>query len=333
MGWRGTLRSINAAVKEAERAEKRKQRELDKRRNEVAKMQAIEQAAYQVEDFENKLEILQSLHKEHYPVIDWQLINEMPAPEKPEDIHLHEERARYKRDNFRPSFFCKILGCTEKKLATLESEINIATQEDSKETEAAILEWSESIDDWKHQHELSVRVLAGESQAKIDVIEDVDPFSELSLIGADFHFSATDKSPLEVILRIHSDSIIPKEQKSLLKSGKISVKKMPIGRFNELYQDYVCSSILRIANDVFSILPEQSVIIHAQDDLLNSATGYLELQTILSVFIPRKTLENMNLDNIDPSDSMSNFLYHMSFKKTKGFDAVEKIDMDELTNM
>jgi hypothetical protein len=46
-------------------------------------------------------------------------------------------------------------------------------------------------------------------------------------------------------------------------------------------------------------------IVTVIDQLLNSSTGYQEDQPILSVAIPRSTLDSLNLDTIDPSESMS----------------------------
>ena len=38
-----------------------------------------------------------------------------------------------------------------------------------------------------------------------------------------------------------------------------------------------------------------------------------------------ETIEKLNLDMIDPSDSMRNFIHNMNFKKTSGFTAVERV--------
>ncbi|MBO2642184.1 hypothetical protein [Shewanella algae] len=105
---------------------------------------------------------------------------------------------------------------------------------------------------------------------------------------------------------------------------------MPKGKFNEIYQDYVCSCVLRVGNELFSAIPDNLVIVTAVDELLNSQTGHLEDAPILSVAVSRSTIERLNLEAIDPSDSMDNFKHNMSFKKTKGFERVERIDPEGL---
>lgn len=129
---------------------------------------------------------------------------------------------------------------------------------------------------------------------------------------------------------MHGEKVIPKETKSLLKSGKLSVKKMPIGRFYEIYQDYICSCIFRIVNELFALLPIEVVIVTAFDEILNTSTGHLEAQPILSVTAPRKTIKSFNMDRIDPSDAMSNFVHNMNFKKTKGFSMVKQLKSSDI---
>jgi hypothetical protein len=105
---------------------------------------------------------------------------------------------------------------------------------------------------------------------------------------------------------------------------------MTKSNFYELYQDYVCGAVLRVARELFALLPIEMVLVTATGTLLNTQTGHMEEQPILSVAMPRKTLEKLNLDMIDPSDSMSNFIHRMKFMKTKGFAKVERISPEEL---
>lgn len=51
--------------------------------------------------------------------------------------------------------------------------------------------------------------------------------------------------------------------------------------------------------------------------MLDTKTGHMKNMTILSVYIPKQTLDTLNFDNIDPSDSMKNFVHKMDFKKGK----------------
>ena len=87
----------------------------------------------------------------------------------------------------------------------------------------------------------------------------------------------------------------------------------------------MCSCAIRIARDMFALLPLTIVVVHAVDNILNSETGHHEDATILSVVFERDTLNRLNFADIDPSDAMNNFRHNMKFLKTSGFKPVERI--------
>lgn len=323
MGWKGTVRSIGAAVRAAERDAKRRQRELEKQQKQYEKMQALEQAAYEVEVYENDIEIIQSIHKECSDQIDWEIISKSQAPKKPSNLKNGEKSARSTADNYKPGFIDKIFKKEEKKRMLYSDNIVSAIEEDKIEHKNNINNWDKELNDWKESVELAQLLLNGNEKAKIKAIEDLDPFSEIANLGSSLTISVDDNSLVEATIHIRGNDIVPSEVKSLLKSGKLSVKSMPKGKFNEIYQDYVCSCALRVANELFSAIPDDMVIVTAVDELLSSKTGHLEKSPILSICASRSTLESLNMNNIDPSDSMSNFIHNMTFKKTKGFDPVE----------
>ncbi len=76
---------------------------------------------------------------------------------------------------------------------------------------------------------------------------------------------------------------------------------MPQSKFNELYQDHVCSCVLRVARELFAILLIKTIIVNGIKNLLNTKTGYKEDQPIISAAIPRETLNQINFEAIDPS--------------------------------
>ncbi|GAB6252013.1 hypothetical protein CN423_02125 [Bacillus cereus] len=50
---------------------------------------------------------------------------------------------------------------------------------------------------------------------------------------------------------------------------------------------------------------------------------------IFSVKIDKTTLNSLNFNTIDCSDSMVNFKYNINFKKTKGFELVSKLEKNQ----
>nr|VFJ92145.1 MAG: hypothetical protein BECKLFY1418A_GA0070994_10218 [Candidatus Kentron sp. LFY] len=330
MGWKGTVRSMGAAVRAAERDAKRRQRELERQRKQYEKMQELEQSAYEVEVYENHIDVIQSLHKECSPPIDWRKIAESKAPEKPAKSNQNEKNAQLKADNYKPGFLDKLFNKEGKKRKELSQKVELAIKKDVSEYEESLSKWEEELKDWEKSVGIARSILIGEGKAKIEAIDSLDPFSEISNFGSSLVISVGENNIVEATINVHGEEIVPSEVKSLLKSGRLSVKKMPKGKFNEIFQDYVCSCVLRVSNELFSAIPDELVVVTAVDELLNTKTGHLEEAPILSACISRRTLDSLNLDTIDPSDSMDNFVHNMSFKKTKGFEAVPRVEPELL---
>lgn len=280
----------------------------------IQKEQEIELAKFEVELFENKCELLKSIHKECDDEVDWTSIASSHPPFQVGDTGPKEKEAIRNYENYKPKFFERLFKKEESIRTQLAEKIEMAKVEDQKDYE----EWEELL-------ELAKKVLVGDIDTYFRVLEEMDPLADLAEFGSGFEFSTDDPSYMEVEFDVHSDKLIPKEEKKLTKTGKLSTKPMTKTRYFELQQDYVCSCIIRIARDLFALLPLDTVIIHAYDEALNTETGHEERRLIVSIKIERAKLNTLNLDNIDCSDAMNNFEHNMRFLKTKGFVGVEKI--------
>lgn len=324
MGWRGTVRSINATMNKIERESKKRERELEKRRQNYEKMQELERASFEVEEFDNYIERIKSIHKECSEPINWKDVINADIPDKP--IFDKKEILALKKelDNYKGTFFQKLFNSIEKnklklkeKIVSLEKEEKLKYQNSLKDYDLLLIEIENNKADAK-------KILEEDETTIINVIKEFSPFDEIDNLGTKISFTFIDKK-LHIVVNVLSNKIIPLEVKTLLKSGKISIKKMTKSNYNELYQDYVCSVVLRIAREIFALVPINEIVITAKDEMLDSKTGYKNLEIILSVFIVRNTIESLNLNNIDPSDSMQNFIHNMNFKKTTGFSSVKQV--------
>lgn len=300
MGWKGTVRSIGAAVRAAERDAKRRQRELEKQQKQYDKMQELERAKYEVDVYDNSIDLLLSVHKECSDSIDWHSIKSSPEPQKPEDIKDRERKEREKSDSYEMGFFDRLFNREEKIRKRFDEIINRAIDGDAYENRINLKEWNEKYSDWEESVSLAREIIENYDESKIMVIEAVDNFSDISALGTSVSFSTVDNQVIEATINAHGSDIFPNRIKTLLKSGRLSVKQMPKGKFNELYQDYVCGCVLRVANEIFSVV------------------------------VSRNTIQSLNVDEIDPSDSMSNFVHNMKFNKIKGFESVEPIRPESL---
>lgn len=177
----------------------------------------------------------------------------------------------------------------------------------------------------KELSSLRQQVLDGDIDAYYEVLEKVAPFDEILDFGCEFEIGTDDPSVMVVSFNMKTENVIPEKELKLTSTGKLSEKEMSKTTYFDILQDYVCSVTIRVAKDILSLLPVERVIVHAVDDAINPATGNEEENTYLSVIFDRETFKKLNLDRIDPSDSLENFEYNMKFNKTQGFKPVVKL--------
>ena len=168
-------------------------------------------------------------------------------------------------------------------------------------------------------------VLAGDIDAYFRVIEQVGPFDDLLEYGSGFEVGTDDPKIMEIEFQVKSGDIIPTQYPDMKASGEIVMKDFSKSAYFELVQDYVSSTMLRVARDTFALLPVQTVIIHAVDKILNPATGNDEEVTIASAKIKRDAMATLNFERIDPSDCLESFESNVKFKTTTGYSPVDRV--------
>ncbi|MDW8327307.1 MAG: hypothetical protein RMK99_12125 [Anaerolineales bacterium] len=186
-------------------------------------------------------------------------------------------------------------------------------------------QYEKDFAEWEKMQEIAYGVLNAQPAAYIAAIQETNPFSDIAELGSAIECRTDSDWYIEALLHVNGEQVVPSEVKSLLQSGRLSTKKMPKGQFYELYQDHICSCVIRVARELFALLPVQMVFVHAISERVNPQTGYKDNQTVLSVAIPRDTLMSLNFETIDCSDAMKNFVHRMGFSKTKGFSTVEAL--------
>lgn len=317
MGWRGTIRAMEAAGRRAER-------EAERRRKTAAIARLASDAADAVVEWRNHLRDIVSLHVDSTDDMDWNAIKNRSAPIAPTRVDDLEACALANLNEFRPRFFDLLSGGSEKRRAKLSRSVEEARNADDARFQTRQVEFEREHADWLADKELATRLLNGELAAERDVIEEMQSFSEHGLLGKRIAFQISDEF-LHAIVHAHNDDVVPNFRRKQLQSGRLSETKMPVGEANELYQDYVCSVALRVAGDLFGLLPRGEIIVTCCAEMLDGSTGYLVQTPILSVRFVRETFRNLNLSGLDPSDAMRNFVHEMDFKRTKGFSSIRPL--------
>ena len=317
MGWKGTVRSINAGMRAAER-------EAQKRHKQYLKDLEVSEATDAVESWQDYIHDLVSIHTNPADDIDWQRTASEPKPSEPNYLNRNGRKAQTKLASFKPRFWDFLYGGSEKKRIKLELGLAEAVQEDERDYNVAVSNHKEAVADWESDVLLAKQLLSGEATAKKEVIEELQSLTKDSLVGSAISFRI-ENDFVHAIPTVHTDEIVPSYRRKQLASGRLSETKMPVGEFNELYQDYVCSVALRAAGDLFGLLPDNEIYVTCVALMLNKKTGHQELTPILSVQFVRDTFNRLNLTHIDPSDSLSNFNHEMNFKRTKGFIRIKSL--------
>src|SRR5207248_3073611 len=126
---------------------KKRQKEVERRFKEQAKLSAVEQARLAVETHENELEVLLSVHKERTTGVDWRALSSARPPPEPPRLARHELVALAKRTN-----------------------LEEAREVDDHEYQTARATYEEQFAHGEKMHSLARRVQAGEPRAYTEAL-------------------------------------------------------------------------------------------------------------------------------------------------------------------
>ena len=252
---------------------KTKSEEIKKEKELLASQKATElqENTLKAEEAENYIEVIKSVHKECENDMDWNEVLNSPPPFVKGQPGPREQEAQKALDNYKPGLAGKLFG-DAKAREKLENDLSDAKKAD-------VVEFA----DWQASYKFAQRIIDGDIDAYLEAIEEANPFEDLVEYGSGFEFGTDDPSVMEIEFTVKSEEVVPKTTVTLLKSGKLSEKELTKTAYYDLTQDYVCSCAVRIAREIFAVLPVGGVIVHAVDNILDTATGNDAEVTILSV--------------------------------------------------
>ena len=102
-------------------------------------------------------------------------------------------------------------------------------------------------DKWNFLKGISHRILSGDIDAYLETIEKMRPVDDLLDYGSQFEFGTDNPKSMEVEFQINQHNDIISD-----------------GTNSELYNEYVTACTIRVARDLFALLPVRYVIVHAQ---------------------------------------------------------------------
>jgi len=149
-----TWRQIEAAERRQQREAQKRQRELQRRAKEQAKQSAEEQARLEVETYENRLEVLLSVHKEQADPWDWAALAASLPPPTPENRFDRERRAKQ-----------RLMVVSPRQRQDAETMIAMACSEDELAFYEVMNAYASEKAHWENMKDLALRVLAGDHKA------------------------------------------------------------------------------------------------------------------------------------------------------------------------
>lgn len=309
--WLTAWDKAEANERRQQREAKKRQRDLERQAKERAKLSILEQARLEVAAYEAEIEVLLSVHKEPPQICDWAALVAALPPVPPRRFTYHEQKARQ----------MQLVAPSEQKTADLQS----AQQQDERDYQAAMHAYTAERARQEGLAKLATRVLEGVSDSYADAIVERDPFAELTRLGSTVAAKIHNKRLIECFLSTKGRQAIPAESKSLTASGKASVKPMPRARFVEIYQDYVCGCVLRVARELFALLPVETLLINASAESIDTTTGGEVERPFLSVIITRDLLGKLDFDKLDPSDTILSLTHRGNLKASRKTGEFESI--------
>ncbi|WII72351.1 hypothetical protein QJS83_00535 [Bdellovibrio sp. 22V] len=308
MGWKGTLRSVRAEIRRAE-----------KRQIQYEKQVQAEKARELVENQNNYLERIKTFHKMFVQRTDWNVFAKATEPVPPEQKFVRETSAIFKYENYSPNFLIRLFRLHSWRKSLLKKRIAKARLQDEEENRTLRSQFEAEHNQWKRDKDLAEKIFKNDINAYEKVLSSKSVLKDGSIICSAIRLCFNDGVLNVEIDILREEEVLPNTIYSVTKTGKISEKDFPKTQYNQLYQDYTCSVSLAVAKMLFGWFPVDKILVHAMVDLLNTSTGNLERQPVLSVFIPRESMWNLNFNQIDPSDCMKNFNHNMNYKNSEGF--------------
>lgn len=298
------------SYKSLERAERKRAADLARRVKEQAKQTELEAAKQAVDAFEARVAEVKSAHRQCTEPVNWLGFASAMPPCVPIPTGWREKAARRSRLILEP------LGVESSELP----DVSVAIKND-----AAVLQQQE--DEWRQEtieHErmtgLAQAILRQETDAYFQALRDNPAWSELAEQGSTVELTVSSPNLVVCIFTATTAAVIPTEVKSLTSTGKLSSKAMPRVQFMALYQDFLCSCVLRIGREVFATLPVPTVLV-----TVNCQDGSAPATPVISVILARERFGKLDFETVDPSDAVETFPCRTDFKASRKSESFKSI--------
>ncbi|EGU42302.1 hypothetical protein VISP3789_07804 [Vibrio splendidus ATCC 33789] len=276
----------------------------------------LEDAVSEVAMFNQHLHLIQSVHTIPTPKVNWESMAMEPAPAMPTVRFDHKVKAMEALDDYTPNWLDMLLG-NKSKLHALTKNVERAAEQDIEDYKTEFVHWVQNYSYWAKKNQLSKGILNNDSEAKLTALSEAqqNPINasvvDTKLINHNFN-TYKNGHLLEINIQVNKDNVIPKERKVLCQ-GEVKLESLSIPESNTLYREYVCSCVLKCAQDSFNVLPESSVVINVEQVSAGQSN-----ETILSCHIEKGLLEFLLIEDDKPSEILEFFVHLEDFNPHRG---------------
>ena len=306
-------RTLNKFIRLAEKAEAHN-----------AKIRQINQNIKTVGEYNTYIQRIVSYHTKVISVWGWHQNLNTTNIDPPVNLHYREIQATKKLESYDPNWFIRLFRLQEFLKNRLRKAKEEAIQKDNIEYEKALAKYESAT----KQIEINKRFVDGIKELNPEIYQEIiearNPFPSIGMSNGinlqlfDSYISADCKI-------VNHEIVIPKNTISQTQTGKLSIKDMAITKSHKLYQEYVCSCTLRVARELFGLIPVDVVYVNAIIDGHNPQNGRLEDQPILSLCITRQQHDSILFEKVNPVSCVEGLDYNMNFKRTEGLQMVERL--------
>lgn len=273
-----------------------------------------------IKEYEYLMFMVKNIYKFSIDIIEWSEVKRIPEPFNINELGPNAIIEQSIIDAYEPSLVEKAF---KSKLDKKKEYFKLKLREAMQKDEDIYNAWRELID-------LAEDILKGRLSSYFKAIKIINPFEDLLELGIDFEFGADDSNVMHVEYVVDSKEVIPYYKLTSSKMGVLNKSNFSREEYNNLVRDYIAGCAVRIARELFALIPIDEVVVHIVDHKFNTNNRINEKLTVLSADIKRNAIESLDVDNLTPIDILGALKYNMNFNDYDGLQIIDRIILADL---
>lgn len=314
---RQLFRGVGRTVRAMDRASKQAERQRVVRQQAMHRQAHLDASARAAAEYNEIIEALTGAHRVSLTRIDW--LAKATAPEVliPQRRSDAEDAAAARLAGYSPGWLVRALGREQRTRDRLAEEADDARAQDEAAHSSAVAAAM------RRNSEIATakRVIDLDPDAMVAALDEHSSLGTLpfSVEGVDSLF--VDSRIIAIVDGLDIEDM-PEEIVTLLKSGKASVKDLPVGKRQELHRDAICSAAIRVAMEFLATLPIGEVEVLMLTDILDRSTGHIVAAPVLHLRATSQALATLNLPRTQAAAVVERLGAHLEWSKRDGFRAI-----------